>query len=215
MASQEGFSLCRRPASQYQAASRPSQQMHAGASRSRNTQRRTFTFTHDTFDNTHTMLFNLAQKYSFGYTRCQAAHGRYSKVTQTGPLHINLGKVVNPRAKHIPSISGLLNLTARRLAKEDERDLEQARVGIDAISAWGSLLPEEAAKQVAQAVDELKMLYAQLARGGGAGEGEGGPGGEQPVGPDAGTSSGKAGAPEERPAQGDEPPPRLWTPGSG
>jgi len=117
----------------------------------------------------------------------------------------------------LQSISGLLNLTARRLAKEDERDLEQARVGIDAISAWGSLLPEEAAKQVAQAVDELKMLYAQLARGGGAGEGEGegGPGGAQPDAPDAGASSGKGGAREQRPARGDEPPPRLWTPGSG
>jgi hypothetical protein len=109
----------------------------------------------------------------------------------------------------LQSISGLLNLTARRLAKEDERDLEQARVGIDAISAWGDLLPEEAARQVAQAVDELKMLYAQLARGGG--EGEGGPGGEQPAAP--GTESG--GAREEPPAPGGEPPPRLWTPGSG
>jgi hypothetical protein len=117
----------------------------------------------------------------------------------------------------LQSISGLLNLTARRLAKEDERDLEQARVGIDAISAWGELLPEEAAKQVAQAVDELKMLYAQLARGGGEGEGEGGPGGEQPAAaPDAGSSRGDAGgARKEPPARGGDPPPRLWTPGSG
>jgi hypothetical protein len=113
----------------------------------------------------------------------------------------------------LQSISGLLNLTARRLAKEDERDLEQARVGIDAISAWGDLLPEEAAKQVAQAVAELKMLYAQLAAGGGEGEG---PGGEQPPsGPDTGASRGEGGAREEPPAEGGEPPPRLWTPGSG
>src|SRR5256885_526041 len=98
----------------------------------------------------------------------------------------------------LQSISGLLNLTARRLAKEDERDLEQARVGIDAISAWGDLLPEEAAKQVAQAVAELKMLYAQLA--GSGSEGEGG-GGEQPdAGPDAGAGGGEAGgAPKEEP----------------
>jgi hypothetical protein len=58
------------------------------------------------------------------------------------------------------------------------------------------------------------MLYAQLARGGG--EGEGGPGGEQPTAP--GTEPGRGetgGGREEPPARGGEPPPRLWTPGSG
>src|SRR5438128_330715 len=96
MTAQEGLPLCCEPASQYQAASGTGQQMHTCASRGRNTQRRTFTFTDDTFDDTHTMLFNLAQKYSFGYTCGQVAHSRYSKVTQTSTLHINLRKVVNP-----------------------------------------------------------------------------------------------------------------------
>jgi hypothetical protein len=112
----------------------------------------------------------------------------------------------------LQSISGLLNLTARRLAKEDERDLDQARIGIDAISAWGDLLPEEAAKQVAQAVAELKMLYAQLAQGGG-GPG-GGPGGTPAPDDEAESPAAGEGGPGA-PKPGGEPPPRLWTPGSG
>src|SRR4051794_22058644 len=108
----------------------------------------------------------------------------------------------------LQSISGLLNLTARRLAKEDERDLDQAQVGIEAISAWQDLLPERAAAQVRQAVSELKMLYAQLASGGGEGPEGGGPGEVEEGGEQ------EAPAQPEQPRQGGEPPPRLWTPGS-
>jgi hypothetical protein len=115
----------------------------------------------------------------------------------------------------LQSISGLLNLTARRLAKEDERDLEQARIGIEAISAWGDLLPEEAAQQVAQAVAELKMLYARFAQGG-EGGGEPGAGGE---GEEPGEQAAQPAPEQPRPSPGQqrpgEPPPRLWTPGSG
>ena len=77
------------------------------------------------------------------------------------------------------STVSVLNLTARRIAKEDERDLEQARIGIDAVRAWLDLLPEEAAGQIRNALSELQMLYAQAVEGkplGGPAEGEEAPG---------------------------------------
>ncbi len=43
------------------------------------------------------------------------------------------------------SMVSILNLAARRIAKEDERDLEQARVGIEAVRALVDLLEPEAA----------------------------------------------------------------------
>ncbi len=103
----------------------------------------------------------------------------------------------------LQSVASIINLTARRIAKEDERDLGQAKTGIDAIAALAELLPEEAAKQVRNALSELQVLYAQAAGGeGGGGEpgGEGPPGGGPPPPPEGGP--------------GREPPPRLWTPGS-
>lgn len=66
----------------------------------------------------------------------------------------------------IQSAASLLNLAARRIAKEDERDLEQARVGIDAASALVAYAPEEAKAQLERAVSELKLLYATEADGG-------------------------------------------------
>src|SRR4029078_8635889 len=43
----------------------------------------------------------------------------------------------------LESVVSVINLTARRIAKEDERDLEQAKVGIDAVRAIVGLLDEE------------------------------------------------------------------------
>jgi hypothetical protein len=111
----------------------------------------------------------------------------------------------------IESVVSVLNLTARRIAKEDERDLEQARVGIDAIRAWVDFLPDEAATQIRNALSELQVLYAQAVEGGGTegppesevgGQGPGAPGGEAEEAPGSGAPP--------RPAS--EPPPRLWTP---
>jgi hypothetical protein len=104
----------------------------------------------------------------------------------------------------VESVVSVLNLTARRIAKEDERDLEQARVGIEAVRAWVELLPEEPATQIRNALSELQLLYAQATEG--AGEGVAGAGGEQP-----GTEQGEEG-PSQPPPRGTEPPPRLWTP---
>jgi hypothetical protein len=109
----------------------------------------------------------------------------------------------------VESAVSLLNLTARRIAKEDERDLDQARAGIDAIRAWVDLLPEEAAKQVRNALSELQVLYAQATEE--AGAGEAGPGRAEGEAPQAERGGGE-GAPPKPPRRPGEPPPRLWTP---
>jgi hypothetical protein len=103
----------------------------------------------------------------------------------------------------VESIVSVLNLTARRIAKEDERDLEQAQVGIEAIRAWIELIPPEAAEQIRNALSELQVLYAQAAGGGEAGDSEESP----PEG--GGPTPPPQPQPQSRPG---EPPPRLWTP---
>jgi hypothetical protein len=93
----------------------------------------------------------------------------------------------------LESVAGILNLSARRIAKDDERDLEQARIGIEAVRAVVGLLEPEPAKAVRDALSELQVLYARQASGEG----------EAPPEPEP--------APDTAPRRG-EPPPRLWTP---
>jgi hypothetical protein len=83
----------------------------------------------------------------------------------------------------LESVASILNLSARRIAKEDERDLEQARIGIEAVRAVTELLEPEPREQVRNALSELQMLYAREAGGGGAGpEGQAPAGGPAPAG---------------------------------
>jgi hypothetical protein len=109
----------------------------------------------------------------------------------------------------LQSVVSLINLTSRRIAKEDEQDLEQARVGIDAVRALTDFLDPEAAGQVRNAVSELQVAYARETSGGSAGEGE-------PEPPAEGAKE-RPSAPPEGPAEGEtKPPSGLWTPpGSG
>jgi len=97
----------------------------------------------------------------------------------------------------LQSVVSILNLAARRIAKDDERDLAQARVGIDAARALVDLVKPEAQPQLRQAISELQVLYAKH-----AGEGEGGD--EQPE-----SQKGKLGGAEEGGKRADSP---LWTP---
>ena len=99
----------------------------------------------------------------------------------------------------LQSAVSLLNLSARRIGKEDERDLEQARLGIEAAHGLAELVPEQARPQVRQAVSELQLLYAKTASGDeGGGEEEGG-----------GESTGSQG-PKTEGGGGES---KLWTPG--
>ena len=95
----------------------------------------------------------------------------------------------------------VLNLSARRIGKEDERDLEQARVGIDAVRAIVGQLDPEPAKQVQEALSQVQMLYARAVEGG---EAEGAP---EP-GADEESGTGPAEQTPPRP----ERPSGLWTP---
>lgn len=63
----------------------------------------------------------------------------------------------------LQSAVSILNLSARRAAKDDERDLEQAKRGIDAAAALVDLVPEDAQPQLRQAVSEMQVLYAKHA----------------------------------------------------
>jgi hypothetical protein len=103
----------------------------------------------------------------------------------------------------LESVVSVLNLAARRIAKEDEQDLEQGRIGIEAVRAVVDLLDPEAATQVRSALSEVQMLYAKHAGEGGEPPPEGGsqaPEGGQAPPPGAGSQGG---------------PSKLWTPGRG
>jgi hypothetical protein len=70
----------------------------------------------------------------------------------------------------LQSVVSILNLSARRIAKDDERDLDQAKVGIDAGRALVDLVQPEAQPQLRQAISELQVLYAKHAGEEGGGE---------------------------------------------
>jgi hypothetical protein len=89
----------------------------------------------------------------------------------------------------LQSAVSILNLSARRIAKDDERDLEQAKMGIDAASALVDLVNPEAQAQLRQAISELQLLYAKHAgEDGSEGEEGGGEPGPEPPKPPSGDS---------------------------
>jgi hypothetical protein len=97
----------------------------------------------------------------------------------------------------VESAASIVNLTVRRIAKPDEQDLEQARVGIEAVRALVDLVEGEVAGQIRSALSDLQLLYARASRG----EPLEGPPQDQPEQ-----------QPQTQP-QSQEPPPKLWTPG--
>ncbi len=84
----------------------------------------------------------------------------------------------------LQSVVSILNLSARRIAKDDERDLEQAKIGIDAGRALVDLVSPEAQPQLRQAISELQVLYAKHAGEGPADDEDDG-GEESSLGPGA------------------------------
>lgn len=99
------------------------------------------------------------------------------------------------------SVVSIINLSYRRIAKDDERDLEQARVGIEAVRGLVDTLEGDAQHEIRNALSQLQMLYAQHAGGG--------PGAAPEGGAEAPPAADRPG-----PAATGKPPPRLWTPGS-
>jgi len=104
------------------------------------------------------------------------------------------------------SVVSILNLSARRILKEDERDLAQARIGIDAVGALADFLEPDAQREIKNALSQIRMLYAQHV-------------GETAAGDAPPSASGGGPATESGPGAGEaggihKPPPGLWTPGS-
>lgn len=114
----------------------------------------------------------------------------------------------------VQSVASMLNLSARRIGKEDERDLEQARLGIEACRRLTDLLPEQAEAEVRNALSEVQMLFAQAARGPEDAPAGGGEGGAEP----SAGEGGPTGAPGEEPRRPDASGPGgrrdsgLWVP---
>jgi hypothetical protein len=104
----------------------------------------------------------------------------------------------------LESVVTIINLTARRIGKPDERDLAQAQTGIEAVRALVELLEPEPQAQVRDALSELQVLYARQAGGEEVSEAEAPAEGAEPA-----PQEPQEGAPK-RP--GGEPPPGLWVP---
>lgn len=100
------------------------------------------------------------------------------------------------------SVVSIINLAYRRIAKEDERDLEQARIGIEAVRGLVDVLEEDSQHEIRNALSQLQVLYAQQA-----------PGAAPAAAPEGGEDLAGGGG-QPGPAGGAKPPSRLWTPGS-
>lgn len=113
----------------------------------------------------------------------------------------------------VQSVASMLNLSARRIGKEDERDLEQASLGIEACRRLTDLLPEQAQAEVRNALSEVQMLFARTAQ-----EGEGPPPGAAEQGAAQGGEGGATDPSGGGPRRPDAPGPGgrsdsgLWVP---
>lgn len=118
----------------------------------------------------------------------------------------------------LQSVATLVNLGGRRLGLgpggESERDLEQARIAIEATRALVPLLSGEEATAVKQALSQLQMAYAREAQAG-APEGGEEPPGDQPApgGPPVGGAQPQgAGGSAREEAERAKARSKIWTP---
>ena len=112
----------------------------------------------------------------------------------------------------LQTVATLVNLAARRLGLtaqpgEDasaERDVDQARLAIEAVRALLPLTPEEQVEPIRQALTQLQMAFAQQA-------GPGGPGVDvSPPRPDSGAA--EEAKPEDEAAERAKARSKIWTP---
>ena len=95
----------------------------------------------------------------------------------------------------LQTVVTLINLAGRRLTVEEEKDVEQARTGIDAVRALLPLCPQDQVAPVRDALSQLQMIYAQEAK--------------QPGAPPAQEDAAK---PDEDQAEREKARSKLWTP---
>jgi hypothetical protein len=98
----------------------------------------------------------------------------------------------------------LVNLAGRRLTVPEEKDLDQARRGIEAVRALLPLCPEEEAAPIRDALSQLQMIYVRDAAPPAAGGTPPEPGAPQPKEEDAAAA---AEAEERAKARS-----KIWTP---
>src|SRR4051794_34187538 len=92
----------------------------------------------------------------------------------------------------LQTVVTLVNLSGRRLTGEGEKDIEQARLGIEAVRALLPLCPQDQVGPIKEALSQLQMLFARET--------------QQPSGaaPEPG--------PEPKPDKPDKPESKIWTP---
>jgi hypothetical protein len=61
----------------------------------------------------------------------------------------------------LQTVVTLVNLSGRRLTADDEKDVEQAKLGIDAVRALLPICPEDEAGAIREALSQLQMIYVQ------------------------------------------------------
>jgi hypothetical protein len=121
----------------------------------------------------------------------------------------------------VQSVVSLINLAGRKAGvapgTEGERDLEQVKTAIDAVTALLPLLErrgDEGLKPIREALAQLQMAYAREAQKGAgqAAAGEPGPPGEGPA-PSGEAPAPSGDQPEQPPAGPAQSSGRLWVPG--
>jgi hypothetical protein len=85
----------------------------------------------------------------------------------------------------LQTVVTLINLSGRKLTAEGEKDLEQAKKGIEAVRVLLPLCPPDHAQPIQDALSQLQMAYVRETQGSG-----------------------------EEPPQPQRPKPDIWTPGS-
>jgi hypothetical protein len=65
----------------------------------------------------------------------------------------------------LQTVVTLVNLSGRRLTVEDEKDVEQAKLGIDAVRALLPMCPEDQVAPVKDALSQLQMIYVRETQG--------------------------------------------------
>jgi hypothetical protein len=65
----------------------------------------------------------------------------------------------------LQTVVTLVNLAGRRLTVEEEKDVEQAKIAIEAVRALLPLCPEEQAGPIKDALSQLQMAYVRETQG--------------------------------------------------
>jgi hypothetical protein len=145
---------------------------------------------------------------------------------ETGePTEEELRAALEEQMRHIrvedvilQTVATLVNLAARRLGlatapgedPSEERDIEQARLAIEAVRALVPLSPEEQIEPVRQALTQLQMAFARETQAAAGDQPVTGPAPPQPgaAEPAAGQAQGPGAAEDERAKARS----KIWTP---